>query len=177
MLSYFSIGNNPGRTSCWLHFFTSRQPDYDKGVQRIRKTSWCNNFHGNCKCPFRGTKSTLAQAITKGSSRKNPRNPGNEKNGFAKFTQRIGYQFPSWVVDKVKIKLGIHESTPDTARLNTATHKSGQDRKPKPSDRKHTRAEQNKLDEEAREALKDLFPFIPKKDTNAIVKHAFDLVS
>jgi hypothetical protein len=36
---------------------------------------------------------------------------------------------------------------------------------------------QKEVSSEARQAIKDLFPAIPKKDLEAILKHSFDVVS
>ncbi|MCJ1392242.1 hypothetical protein MMC18_005109 [Xylographa bjoerkii] len=108
----------------------------------------------------------------------------HKHSGLSKEVHRIGYHFPSSVVGRACLSLGVdlsrdgrvlrhqHDWIADKARprhqhrtrLNLLTHNTS-----------NTKLSQATIDTQAREAIKDLFPKIPDKDLRDIVTHAFEL--
>lgn len=96
---------------------------------------------------------------------------------------RIGYHFPSTIVDRACTSLGTsldnHGRVIRPAALAASNrprvhpHRKGFGR----IDKKALKnLQQKEIDREARQAILDLFPAIPKEDLDVIVDRAFDLV-
>jgi hypothetical protein len=99
---------------------------------------------------------------------------------------RIGHHFPSLVVEKACMSLGVsltqsgHVLPPQRIQ-HTAHHKPGHRNKVKInrlgwSAPLQVDVSQAILDTQAREAIKDLFPKIPEKDLHEIIRRAFKKV-
>ncbi|MCJ1401739.1 hypothetical protein MMC11_004956 [Xylographa trunciseda] len=108
----------------------------------------------------------------------------HKHSGLSKEVHRIGYHFPSSVVGRACLSLGVdlssdgrvlrhqHDWIADRlrpkhqhgTRLNVLAHNTS-----------NTKMSQASIDTQAREAIKDLFPKMPDKDLRDIVTHAFEL--
>ncbi|MCJ1383073.1 hypothetical protein MMC17_006186 [Xylographa soralifera] len=108
----------------------------------------------------------------------------HKHSDLSKEVHRIGYHFPSSVVGRACLSLGVslsrdghvlrhqHDWIADEARsrnqngtrLNLLAHNTS-----------NTKLSQATIDTQAREAIKDLFPKIPDKDLRDIITHAFEL--
>lgn len=99
---------------------------------------------------------------------------------------RIGYHFPSLVVEKACMSLGVSLSQSGQVLTSDGKFSSMQQRLP-PTKKKRTRRvrttvapkddiSQATLDTQAREAIRDLFPKIPEKDLHDIICRAFQKV-
>ncbi|CAG8885755.1 unnamed protein product [Penicillium egyptiacum] len=94
--------------------------------------------------------------------------PHHRHHNLSQHVHRIGYHFPSTVVAAVCSELGFYlTSTGKTVPSTFPTDKIEN------STRADSEISQITLNTEARDALKDLFPNIPDKDLNQIIKTAF----
>ncbi|MCJ1431914.1 hypothetical protein MMC27_001270 [Xylographa pallens] len=103
---------------------------------------------------------------------------------LSKEVHRIGYHFPSSIVGRACLSLGVslsrdgrvlrhqHDWIADEAR---SRHQNGTRLNLLAHNASNTKLSQATIDTQAREAIKDLFPKIPDKDLRDIVTHAFEL--
>ncbi|KAL1957894.1 hypothetical protein VTO42DRAFT_5459 [Malbranchea cinnamomea] len=90
--------------------------------------------------------------------------PHQRMHDLSQQVHRIGYHFPSVVVATVCMERGFYLST--TGKV--MSYEQGSSRR-----RADSEMSQNAINAEARDAIKDLFPNIPNKDLNQIIKTAF----
>jgi hypothetical protein len=83
---------------------------------------------------------------------------------------RIGYHFPSAVVATVCMELGLYLTS--TGKVVAFEHVDNK----LPSRRADSEVSQTTINTEARDVIRDLFPNIPDKDLNQIIKTAFQKV-
>lgn len=109
--------------------------------------------------------------------------PHKHKKDLSQQVHRIGYHFPSYIVDKACMSLGVQLShsgqvirrqqvmlaEPRKRSTLKKTRKLRGDRNSSPK----SDISQATLDTQAREAIRDLFPKIPERDLHAIVARAF----
>ncbi|PYH47685.1 DUF2293 domain-containing protein [Aspergillus saccharolyticus JOP 1030-1] len=93
--------------------------------------------------------------------------PHMHTHNLSQHVHRIGYHFPSAVVARVCMDLGLHLTTTGKA-MPFQTVGIDKSRKRANSD-----ASQTTINTEARDVIKDLFPNIPDNDLNQIIKTAF----
>src|SRR5271155_3516523 len=95
-----------------------------------------------------------------------------DAHDLSKEVHRIGFHFPSVVVDQVCAHYGITLSSAgtlikeDEVQSFRQRYRKGKKSKEKPKD-------QITVNTEARDAIKDLFPNIPDNDMHQIIKTAF----
>ncbi|KAJ5437090.1 hypothetical protein N7445_007975 [Penicillium cf. griseofulvum] len=94
--------------------------------------------------------------------------PHHRHHNLSQHVHRIGYHFPSTVVAAVCSELGFYLTS--TGKTVPSTFPTDKIENPKQAD---SEVSQITLNTEARDALKDLFPNIPDKDLNQIIKTAF----
>ncbi|OQE37889.1 hypothetical protein PENCOP_c009G05312 [Penicillium coprophilum] len=94
--------------------------------------------------------------------------PHHRHHNLSQHVHRIGYHFPSTVVAAVCSELGFYLTS--TGRTVPSTFPTDRIENLKQDD---SEVSQITLNTEARDALKDLFPNIPDKDLNQIIKTAF----
>ncbi|EKV14970.1 hypothetical protein PDIP_41930 [Penicillium digitatum Pd1] len=94
--------------------------------------------------------------------------PHHRHHNLSQHVHRIGYHFPSTVVAAVCSELGFYLTS--TGKTVLSTFPANRIENPRQTD---SEISQKTLDTEARDALKDLFPNIPDKDLNQIIKTAF----
>ncbi|KAJ5359894.1 hypothetical protein N7517_009085 [Penicillium concentricum] len=94
--------------------------------------------------------------------------PHHRHHNLSQHVHRIGYHFPSTVVAAVCSELGFYLTS--TGKTVPSTFPTDRIENPKQAD---SEVSQITLNTEARDALKDLFPNIPDKDLNQIIKTAF----
>lgn len=109
----------------------------------------------------------------------------HKNSGLSKQVHRIGYHFPSSVVGRACLSLGIDLSLDGRVRqhqqdsvANDArpSHQHGKKLELLGANISTSDVSQATIDTQAREAIKDLFPKIPARDLHVIVTHAFELV-
>ncbi|ODH49676.1 hypothetical protein GX48_04200 [Paracoccidioides brasiliensis] len=98
--------------------------------------------------------------------------PHQRMHDLSQQVHRIGYHFPSVVVATICMERGLFLSStgkvvPYHASTQNPAGIRGQER------RADSEVSQNTINVEARDAIKDLFPNIPTKDLNRIIKTAF----
>ena len=101
------------------------------------------------------------------------------KNELSKEVHRVGWHFPSSVVSRACMSLGIDIS--QSGRALKRHHKWPKEVPRSKQTTKDSKVEgqsqsQVEIDAQAKAAIKDLFPAIPPNDLHQIVDHAFDLV-
>ncbi|CAG7968687.1 unnamed protein product [Penicillium nalgiovense] len=94
--------------------------------------------------------------------------PHHRHHNLSQHVHRIGYHFPSTVVAAVCSELGFYLTS--TGKTVPSTFPTDRIENSKRAD---SEISQITLNTEARDALKDLFPNIPDKDLNQIIKTAF----
>ncbi|KAJ5951431.1 uncharacterized protein N7479_009844 [Penicillium vulpinum] len=94
--------------------------------------------------------------------------PHHRHHNLSQHVHRIGYHFPSTVVAAVCSELGLYLTS--TGKTVPSTFPTNMIENPERAD---SEVSQITLNTEARDALKDLFPNIPDKDLNQIIKTAF----
>ncbi|KGO65134.1 protein of unknown function DUF2293 [Penicillium italicum] len=94
--------------------------------------------------------------------------PHHRHHNLSQHVHRIGYHFPSTVVAAVCSELGFYLTS--TGKTVPSTFPTDRIENPTQAD---SEISQITLNTEARDALKDLFPNIPDKDLNQIIKTAF----
>ncbi|CAI7644940.1 unnamed protein product [Penicillium palitans] len=94
--------------------------------------------------------------------------PHHRHHNLSQHVHRIGYHFPSTVVAAVCSELGFYLTS--TGKTVPSTFPTDRTENPEQAD---SEVSQITLNTEARDALKDLFPNIPEKDLNQIIKTAF----
>ncbi|KAJ5827746.1 hypothetical protein N7447_004509 [Penicillium robsamsonii] len=94
--------------------------------------------------------------------------PHHRHHNLSQHVHRIGYHFPSTVVAAVCSELGFYLTS--TGKTVPSTFPTDRIENSKQAD---SEVSQITLNTEARDALKDLFPNIPDKDLNQIIKTAF----
>ncbi|KAJ5494758.1 hypothetical protein N7463_010845 [Penicillium fimorum] len=94
--------------------------------------------------------------------------PHHRHHNLSQHVHRIGYHFPSTVVAAVCSELGFYLTS--TGKTVPSTFPTDRVENLKQAD---SEVSQITLNTEARDALKDLFPNIPDKDLNQIIKTAF----
>ncbi|CAI7582699.1 unnamed protein product [Penicillium glandicola] len=94
--------------------------------------------------------------------------PHHRHHNLSQHVHRIGYHFPSTVVAAVCSELGFYLTS--TGKTVPSTFPTDRIENLKQAD---SEISQITLNTEARDALKDLFPNIPDKDLNQIIKTAF----
>ncbi|KAJ5419830.1 uncharacterized protein N7487_003380 [Penicillium crustosum] len=94
--------------------------------------------------------------------------PHHRHHNLSQHVHRIGYHFPSTVVAAVCSELGFYLTS--TGKTVPSTFPTDRIQNPEQAD---SEISQITLNTEARDALKDLFPNIPDKDLNQIIKTAF----
>jgi hypothetical protein len=95
-----------------------------------------------------------------------------ETHDLSKEVHRIGFHFPTTVVDEVCAHYGISLSASGTLikeEDRQSFHQRRQGRNKRPDEMK----DQITINTEARDAIKDLFPNIPDNDLHQIIKTAF----
>ena len=95
-----------------------------------------------------------------------------ETHDLSKEVHRIGFHFPTTVVDEVCAHYGISLSASGTLikeEDRQSFHQRRQGKNQRPDDMK----DQITINTEARDAIKDLFPNIPDNDLHQIIKTAF----
>ena len=103
--------------------------------------------------------------------------------GLSQQVHRIGHHFPSSVVGRACLSLGIDLSrSGHVLRQHELWRPERQDRKKKGlklpgKDASDSKLSQAVVDTQAREAIRDLFPKIPEQNMHEIIQHAFELVS
>ena len=102
--------------------------------------------------------------------------PHAKRHELSRHIHRVGYHFPTMVVDQVCAHYGIRlnnkgalidESKDDALFKRVYQNADGQ----RPAEEK----DQVTINTEAKQAIKDLFPKIPDNDLFRIIKHAFQL--
>ena len=104
--------------------------------------------------------------------------PHAKRHELSRHIHRVGYHFPTTIVDQVCAHFGIRlnnrgevidESKDDDLFKQVYQNADGQ--RPRPAEEK----DQVTINTEGRQAIKDLFPKIPDNDLFRIIKHAFQL--
>lgn len=93
--------------------------------------------------------------------------PHQRMHDLSQQVHRIGYHFPSVVVATICMERGFFLSSMG----KVMPYRQGAPKRRADSD-----LSQNAINAEARDAIKDLFPNIPKKDLGQIIKTAFQKV-
>ncbi|WEW55646.1 hypothetical protein PRK78_001078 [Emydomyces testavorans] len=99
--------------------------------------------------------------------------PHHRMHNLSQQVHRIGYHFPSVVVANVCMERGVFLSS--TGKVMPYRHlpSHGHVRDLMRERRADSEISQNTINTEARDAIRDLFPNIPDKDLNQIIKTAF----
>lgn len=93
--------------------------------------------------------------------------PHMHTHGLSQHVHRIGYHFPSTVVATVCMDLGLYLTTTGKVVPIYGVGRNGIRR------RSNSEVSQITINTEARDVIRDLFPNIPDKDLNQIIKTAF----
>ncbi|KAK2760952.1 hypothetical protein FQN54_002194 [Arachnomyces sp. PD_36] len=99
--------------------------------------------------------------------------PHQRMHNLSQQVHRIGYHFPSVVVAASCMELGVFLSTMGKVMTYQEAHPHGGSSNFDRKMRADSEVSQTTINTEARDAIKDLFPNIPDKDLNQIIKTAF----
>lgn len=97
-----------------------------------------------------------------------------QTHDLSKEVHRIGFHFPTVVVEDVCAHYGITLSAQGTL-LKEEERNSFQKRRQNKNQHSNQKQDQTTINTEARDAIKDLFPDIPDNDLHQIIKTAFQL--
>ena len=148
-------------------------------MQAIRKRRWLQSLYCICMTSYLKAHSECSYC-KQASKHKNVSNLSHE-------VHRVGYHFPSIVVDKACTSLGV---TLRSGQVVYNDRRSPVQQVPKPNSKTKKRknpigkrnispqsgVSQATIDTEAREAIRDLFPNIPENDLYDIIRQAFSKV-